>query len=281
MTIAACYVSAEGVVLGADSTSTINVGGLTHHFNYAQKVFEVGRQSSLGILVWGLGSIGAISHRSLIARLGDDLERVAPASMDEVALRWSSLFWAEYQQEMAEFIKQAASLREKPLRSEQEQTELDNLELGLGGGFCVGGVLGRERAAQAVEVLYSLTDPEPRLNPVPQGSPRFWGWPSLINRLIYGIDERVYEAILRSEKWTGTPEDLIGLVWPETLVQARDMPIREAVDWVHASIYTTIKAMKFSHLAPVCGGPIEIAVITADRPFRWVRHKQFDEAIGV
>lgn len=46
------------------------------------------------------------------------------------------------------------------------------------------------------------------------------------------------------------------------------------------SIYTTIKAMKFSHMAPVCGGPVEVAVITTDRRFRWVRHKGFDAAIG-
>jgi hypothetical protein len=37
--------------------------------------------------------------------------------------------------------------------------------------------------------------------------------------------------------------------------------------------------MKFSHMAPVCGGPVEVAVITTDRRFRWVRHKRFDAAI--
>lgn len=58
------------------------------------------------------------------------------------------------------------------------------------------------------------------------------------------------------------------------------VPIREAIDWVYASIYTTIKTMKFSHMAPVCGGPVEIAVITTDRLFRWVRHKRFDTAIS-
>lgn len=45
------------------------------------------------------------------------------------------------------------------------------------------------------------------------------------------------------------------------------------------NVYTTIQNMKFSHLAPVCGGPVEIALITGDRPFRWVRHKRLDAAI--
>ena len=53
----------------------------------------------------------------------------------------------------------------------------------------------------------------------------------------------------------------------------------EAIDWVHTVIYTTIKAMKFSHYVPICGGPIEIALISSDRKFRWVRHKRFDEAL--
>jgi len=55
--------------------------------------------------------------------------------------------------------------------------------------------------------------------------------------------------------------------------------MRDAIDYVHSAIYCTIKAMKFSTGAQVCGGPIEIAVITSDRKFRWVRHKPWDAAI--
>jgi hypothetical protein len=58
------------------------------------------------------------------------------------------------------------------------------------------------------------------------------------------------------------------------------LPIREAIDFVHACVSSTIKAMKFSSLAQICGGPIEIAVITTDRRFRWVRHKDWDVAIA-
>ena len=57
------------------------------------------------------------------------------------------------------------------------------------------------------------------------------------------------------------------------------LPIREAIDFVHACIYSTIKAMKFSNFSQICGGPIEIAVITSDRRFRWVLHKDWDAAV--
>lgn len=57
------------------------------------------------------------------------------------------------------------------------------------------------------------------------------------------------------------------------------LPFRESIDWVHAMLYSTIKLFKFSALPPVCGGPIEIAAITSDRPFRWVKHKSLSEAL--
>jgi hypothetical protein len=75
MTIAACYLSAEGVVFGAASTTTVTVfqpgptpSGTWHHFNYTQKVFEIGQGSTLGITMWGLGNLAARISRTLIAR---------------------------------------------------------------------------------------------------------------------------------------------------------------------------------------------------------------------
>lgn len=55
--------------------------------------------------------------------------------------------------------------------------------------------------------------------------------------------------------------------------------LRDAIDFAHACIYSTIKGMKFSNFFQVCGGPIELAVISTDRKFRWVRHKAWDAAI--
>lgn len=86
-------------------------------------------------------------------------------------------------------------------------------------------------------------------------------------------------SYVHSGHWNAGPQELFDLVLDRKLAQPFDLPLREAIDWVHAVIYTTIKAMKFSHYSPICGGPIEIAVISSDRLFRWVKHKQFDEAL--
>ena len=58
-----------------------------------------------------------------------------------------------------------------------------------------------------------------------------------------------------------------------------DLPIREAIDYIHSYLHITIKAFKFQYGIPVCGGPIEVGFITNDRNFRWVAHKGFDSAI--
>ena len=73
MTIAACYVSPEGVVFGADSTSSINVGGDEHYFNHAQKIFEIGERADLAVVTWGLGNLRSLSYRTIFAVLGDSI----------------------------------------------------------------------------------------------------------------------------------------------------------------------------------------------------------------
>jgi hypothetical protein len=93
------------------------------------------------------------------------------------------------------------------------------------------------------------------------------------------VDFGLLAAVESSPYWSGSLENLVDLATPYRLAQPFDLPIREAIDWVYTSIYTTSQAMKFSHLAPVCGGPVEVAAITTDRLFRWVRHKKLSAGI--
>ena len=76
MTIAAVYLTPEGVVFGADSTASVNIPQFgMHFFNHTQKLFEVGENSSLGLITWGLGALGDISHRTMVAMLDDELKK--------------------------------------------------------------------------------------------------------------------------------------------------------------------------------------------------------------
>lgn len=299
MTIAACYVSPEGVVLGADSTTSHEPApGSFHYFNHNQKLFELGDGCTLGVVTWGLAGLGpTVSYRTLFATLADDLLKNPPATVREVADRWSAGFWDAYSKSMFKLVidecralhaKKAldpkAAAPDPAARDEAEEKRYSYLRNGLFAGFCIGGYLPSadlrsptHRVAQAFQIL---VDPVEVNAPIPAEiiGPRFWGAPNMIDRLIVGCDGNFKNAILASGKWQGTPGDLDALINQQTLVHGL-LPIREAIDFVHTCIYGTIKALKFSSFSQICGGPIELAVITTDRPFRWVRHKEWDAAI--
>jgi hypothetical protein len=281
VTIGACYLSPEGVVLGADSTTTYGTPTSPHYFNNAQKLFEVGEDSTLGAVTWGMGGLNATSHRSLLAKLDDSLAATPAESALQVAERWISLFWSVYDDPSspnADLIKICRELASKPTRSDEEEKQLFELSNALQVGFCIAGRLKSRREPFAYEVIFGPT----ALPPVPRELSigwQFWGAPNKIQRLIFGCDDGIKNAITRSGKWSGTKEDLDSLVLAHALIHPI-VPIRDAVDFVHSCISSTIKAFKFSTMSQICGGPIELAVVTTDRPFRWVRHKAWDAAIN-
>lgn len=290
MTIAACYVSPEGVVLGADSTSSAQISpvpGLTgfHYLNYNQKLFELGRESTLGVLTWGLGGLPGKSYRTLFAELADDLQANPPESVAEVVDRWIDLFWAIYSKQLSGQIARCAELAAKPpavaqvaeARTEAEEEEFQTLHRGLFVGFCIGGYVLPDRTPTAFHMSFDPLAGKPTGKKIVE-SFRWWGAPNPIKRLILGSDDDLKQSLLDSGKWQGTEDELAAILAQQQLGHPM-LPIREAVDFVHACIYATIKAMKFSNLFQICGGPIEVAVITSDRKFRWVNHKPWDAAI--
>ena len=297
MTIAACYISPEGVVLGADSTSTYVVGqkGEQHYYNHAQKLFELSKEpehGTLGAVTWGLGGLQISSHRTLLAEFSDDIEANKPTSVADAADRWAKYFWAAYSDPNCPIAPQVAQCKtlaaKKPydpgapadpgIRTQAEEQELTNLQNTFTSGFCVAGYVPPDRKPAAYEIIFS-----PLLTgaPTPKSIARisFWGAPNMIQRLIMGGDDDLKNSLMKSPKWTGTRAELDALMLQHALGHPI-IPIRDAIDFVHACIYSTIKAYKFSSLSQICGGPIELGVITTDRPFRWVRHKEWDAAIA-
>lgn len=290
MTIAACYLSPEGVVLGADSTSSVLVspGGGYHYLNYNQKLFQFGEYSTVGIITWGLGSLENLSYRTLIALTADEIEQSQPKDLAEIAQAWVNNFWKVYSRDSSVTACLALSkksphdptnLSNPSARSKDEEEQFSNLKINLGVGFCIAGYWLPDRTPLAFQVFFDpLATTAPQPHAIQVGSSNFWGAPNMIKRLIMGVDDGLKDLIMQSGKWKGTDTDLLTLMSQSSLAHPL-LPIRDAIDFVHSCIYSTIKAMKFSTLHQICGGPIEIAVITTDRQFRWVRHKQWDAAI--
>lgn len=187
MTIAACYVTPEGVVLGADSTASLMLApGGFHYFNYNQKFFELGDPGAgtLGVVTWGLGGLGETSYRTLFAFLSEDIRKKPPKDVAEVAGRWVDKFWAEY----SPVIKPCQDLNgKKPFdptanppdpaaRTKDEEAQFEQLKRGLVVGFCIGGYILESRKPDA------FVTSTPCL-----GSPlqRSFPWPGIFGRPEY------------------------------------------------------------------------------------------------
>lgn len=287
MTIASIYLSPEGVVFGADSTASHGIENGLHFFNFNQKLYEIGEDSTLGLLTWGLGSIGRLSYRTLIAELADSLKAKAPTSVSDVVQRWTQLFWGHYAADTA-FVRHQTLAQMAPFgqaataagaRTEDEEKEFSMLGAGLIVGFCIAGYTLPSRSPEALSVTFRPQAAQPTPNVVQMHTLNWWGVPNFFTRSMMGLDDNLTQAIVASGKWTGTPGELQQIAQSQAVVPRTALPIRDAVDYVHTCIYSTVKALKFSGLPQVCGGPIELAVVTTDRRFRWIRHKPWDSAI--
>lgn len=285
MTIAACHVSPEGVVLGADSTTTMLSASDqgTCHLDHAQKVFEVGPPgSSAGLVWWGLGQIGSTSHRTIAAEIGARHKAKAFGSLQDLAQAIADAMWTRFTKAFPADVQRAQDLLKKAVAKAATQAEIEELsalvEAGSG-GYCVAGRIEEFGDCRAYEIHWGPHLSKPTLTEVPHETPRFWGIPWCMERIVYGVDSSVADLLLQSGKWAGTADELLNLVQSNPVIVPRNLPIREAVDWVHTIIHATIRIIKFAQWPHYCGGPVEIAVVTTDRHFRWVRHKKMDAAI--
>lgn len=260
MTIAAAYLTSEGVVLAADSATTITTVNTPagQLFNHAQKVFEVGRGGRLGICTWGPGMVGTLSHRTIAARLGDVVD-ATPLSVREAADRLASMV----------------------------QVELAKAGAAEGPGYMIGG-----HGADRIPECYTLTCKDSKMSvaPIAVGDAVFGGNPQYFQRVFQGFAPSIPAALLSElrARMANLPPNF-DQHYADAFAAATkplgdsgigDLPIREAIDYLHACLHITIKAFKFMPGPPSCGGPIEIGFITTDRAFRWASHKSFDAGAG-
>lgn len=269
MTIAAAYLTSEGVVLGADSATTVAAtvrggtgAGVVQLLNHAQKVFEVGEpgQSRIAICTYGFGLLGKTSHRTIAARLAGKIDNEQTT------------------------IEDAA----KMLIEVVEPLVAEHLPDGQLVGYFVGGHNPVTHDPACSQVVFESGKPV-HVESMPIGEVRFTGAPDVFHRIFRGYDQTL-PRVLREELLKAIPglpdtfEESFGQVFESVaarLVSAgtQDIPIREAIDYVDTYVRVTIKAFKFRYGAPVCGGPIEVGFVTTDRPFRWARHKPFTSAV--
>jgi hypothetical protein len=264
VTIAAAYLVSEGVVFGADSSTTVfhrspeGGSGVLQILSHAQKVFEVGENSRLGVCTWGAGSIGNISHRTIIARLADEIRE--DATVQDAAEVLGSIVDPLVKEAGGEFV-----------------------------GYYLGGWNAKTHEPSCFKI--EVSGERKTIEPLALGLCSFSGNPNFFIRVFRGFDPQLSENLRKELRLLLPPETIPenfdqifsqafeGAAAPLAAAGYRDLPIREAIDFIYAHLHITIKATKLKFGAPACGGPIEIGFVSTDRHFRWVRHKSFSSAI--
>jgi hypothetical protein len=269
VTIAIALSTAEGIIFGSDSTTTISLTGATgtkvgQLYNSAQKIFEIGpprdgdylagQHFSGGVVTWGDGSFGPISWRNFVNEFycrvihGNRVTDVPRAY-----LNFAQQKWGEIQQ----------------MGLVDATTPLPDT------GFAVGAIEASTHEVHAGIVSIRAATVEA----MKRADIRVGGDPVSVGRLVNGYDPRL-EPVLQSHG--------IDIAVFKHCAQAfslspylQHIPLRDAIDFVHFLIYSAIKFHRYKGVAAGVGGPIEIATITADRGFRWVTHKPLHESIGI
>ena len=254
----------EGLVLAADSASTIegqignNPPGILKTYEHARKLCQV-KDYPVGVMSWGAGVLGARTMESLVAEFANNRPRLS--ELDSLSVKVLS-------DELYDFIKQR-HLEEFPQAPTQPQ--------GPGAlGIYVGGF---STDAFFPETYVGLLPIEAELhNARPdreEGKPTFganwYGQTDAIIRWHLGFAPELRGALLSQKEWTEPEvrEFLQGFQYP---VLFDGMPLQDAVELAEFLVYLVIQRFRFVVGAPLCGGAIEVAVLTPGR-FTWVRRR--------
>jgi len=269
VTVAIALQTAEGVVLGSDSTTTVTVSGRSgtqvgQLFNSAQKIFEIGptvehfvagQTFSGGVAVWGAGSFGPVSWRSFVSEFYCRIIATSPdfSNTPRLLLDFAQKKWAELQQ--LGMVKHSDPIPDA--------------------AFAIATIHKDTHEVQGATVNIRAAT----VSPLPRGDVLIGGDPATVLRIVNGYDPRLVPEL---QKAGIDVNAFTQCAKPFSLSPyLNHIPLRDAIDFVHFLIYAAIKLHRYKGGPAMVGGPIEIAAITADRGFRWVLHKPLHESIGI
>lgn len=277
MTIAISLKVHDGVVLAADSASTLfgidqssGHSGVVTIYNTANKVFNLYKGLPIGCITWGSGSIGNASISTLTKDLrrrfmGEDPEHEDwrldrnKYTIEGVAKMARQFFYEE--------------LYDHKFKESQEKPDL---------GFIVAGYSAGDGLAEEWRIQIEKGDClEPELiRPKDSAGISWRGEPEVITRIVFGYGT----GLPRVLKELGVPDEQIGPAMKQIVshlevpLAPAPMPIQDAIDLAVFLVDATIMFSRFTPGAPTVGGPIEVAAITKHEGFKWVRRKCYYDA---
>lgn len=266
MTICVSVRIPEGLILAADSMvtleGTINTPqgqqtGVLQTFEFANKVTRI-KDYPIGVMTWGIASISNRSIPSLIMEWEHgypSISLVQSFTVKDVA------------DELHKFIEERY---DKVYPASTKRPFL---------GLFIGGYSQNQFFSDQYfcEWPNRIAWQEVRLNN-PDGSPNFganwFGQTDALSRLVHGYDRAGIEELIKRgvdksivQKWIDDHVSELPLVFD-------GMPLQDAVDFANYAVELTIGRFRFAVGVPVCGGNVDIAVITPNA-FQWAQRKQW------
>lgn len=285
MTIALALKVNDGIILAADSASTLALvdpttgeGGVANVYNNANKIANLLKGSPIGMITWGSGSIGIES----IATLAKDLR-------DRFSGKATN--YPEWHIDQANYTMAGVAERFRAFMFEEKWLPfVKGLPEGAPQTPDLGFLLAGYSASGTSAEMYSLQvhadkcdGPDELLTGQETGT-AWYGQPEAITRLLFGMGTGLPAALMSD---LGVPEDQIENAinvlrnrLEVRLVQPA-MPIQDAIDLAEFLVDMTVRFHRFLPGAPIVGGPIEVAAVTKHEGFKWIRRKYYyDRAIN-
>lgn len=261
MTVAVALKVFDGIVLAADSATTLQLpGGGAQVYNNANKVFHLHRELPVGAMTWGLGQIAGAS----ISTLSKDLRR---------RLMGGDRAHTDWKLDESYTLKQVADRLVEMFYDELWVSNQTVGELGM----LVAGYSGNASHGEAWQIVFDGSG----TRPVPQlliGEDAF-GWqafaqPQATSRLFGGIDPELLAAI---QNELGTDFAKIEHHIRNAAKQPAHaaMPFGDAIALAQVLVETTANYSHFLLGPDTVGGQIEVAGINRHEGFRWISRKHY------
>lgn len=271
MSIAVLIGVHDGVVLAADSASTLSFPGqqgiVGNVYDNANKIFNLVKGSPIGCITFGSGNIGNASIGTLIKDLRKKLTDT-PQQMEFNAEQYT--------------MEAVAKILAKFLGDECERLE-PSAKLNTNIGFLLGGYSkpGQFGESWSLEIQQGIPQPPKKLRQDHEVGLSWGGMSEVVQRIIVGFSPSLFQHLAGVMQPPQNPVALASQLGPVLAAKMQaplvfnPMPIQDAIDLARFLVHSAIMFSRFLPGANMVGGPIEIAAITKHENFKWISRKHY------
>lgn len=256
MTVAITVVSADGIVMAADSRTTLQMGEEIPTrvlSDFTHKVFKVGN-NVVAAYGWAF-----LNRRNVAGHMIQLETESGDCDVEQLALRLRDFFGERIDEHIAQGL------------DEPPPANTDVL------GFLVGGY--KDSVGYAYEVLLPNRRVEQLHNTRDSTGSAWRGQTGVIGRLVKGADWEILPALAEAANKTSQLQELMPVMHGmEYVIPFESMNLQDSIDFSVLAIRTTIDVQRLTHgyaarvgSWPGVGGPMEIAVVTANEGFKWLQ----------